>query len=315
MDQNNFFHVIIIGNGPAGCSAATYISRGNYKTLMFTGPIWGGHLVTTTTVYNYIGYVEIDGLKLMETMTQQAKSSGTTIKETIVKTVIFKTKKIKKHQIMTVNNEIYYSDVLIIATGAQHKHLDLPKSTELKNNGIYYCATCDGSLFRYDMNPVIVVGGGNTALTEALYLSGICKKVIVVHRRNTFRGEQFLINQILKKPNIDIQWDSEICQLIGKKTLEAIEIYNNKTKIKTTIITSAVFVAIGFFPNTDIFKNTKLKLQNGAYIKVNNKQQTNIKDVYAVGDVCDFNYRQAITAAGDGAKAAINILKDFNLIQ
>ena len=305
------FHVIIIGNGPAGCGAATYVGRGNRKTLMLTGVMWGGHLTTTTTVYNYIGYPQVDGLQLMELMMQQAKEAEVIIREELAIKVNFH-KEEDFHEVITSEGNIYRAPILIIATGAKHKHLPLPKNEEFRNCGVYHCATCDGTLFRYDETPVIVVGGGNTALTEALYLSSICKKIIIVHRRDKFRGEPFLINQVLQKSNIEIKWDTEITELKGDKNLKFITILNKKTQVTTIIETRALFIAIGFEPNTKMFENNHLALLEGGYIKVDNHQKTNIKGVYAAGDVCDFQYRQAITAAGDGAKAAMGALAELS---
>lgn len=304
------FHVIIIGNGPAGCGAATYVGRGNRKTLMLTGVMWGGHLTTTTTVYNYIGYPQVDGLQLMELMMQQAKESDVIIREELAIKVNFHQED-NWHEVITSEGNSYRAPIIIIATGAKHKQLPLSKSEEFRNCGIYYCATCDGTLFKNDTTPVVVVGGGNTALTEALYLSTICKKVIIIHRRDKFRGEPFLIKQVKQKSNIEIQWDTEITDLRGHKTLDAITITNTKTEATHIIETRAVFIAIGFEPNTKIFKNSHLELLEGGYIKVDNYQKTNMRGVYAAGDVCDFQYRQAITAAGDGAKAAMGALAEL----
>lgn len=304
---------IVIGNGPGGCGAAIYIARGNKKVLMFTGIMWGGHLTTTTDVYNYVGYPQINGLQLMENMMEQCEKCGVKIQQETVQQVIFNENNTKVHKIITTEGNIYYSKVIVIATGATHKHLDLARTKEFNNKGIYYCATCDGILFRDDEDPILVVGGGNTALTEALYLSNICKKIILIHRRDTFRGEPFLINEVKKRSNITILWDSEITELHGKDTLTSVTVTNNKTQHKQNIKTRAVFIAIGFSPNTTMFNGTNLELLEGGYIKVNPiNYSTNIPNVYAVGDVSDSIYRQAITAAGDGTKAAIDALKILN---
>ena len=174
--QINLYDVAVIGNGPAGCSSAVYASRGNKKVIMFTGELWGGLLTTTTDVYNYTGYTAIDGLKLMENIMDQVVSCGTTVYEEYVKEVIFSTNK-SPHKIITSSGNTYEAFVIIIATGAKHKHL--PIKHNFDNKGVYYCATCDGTLFRTNENPIVVVGGGSTALTEALYLASIVKKVIL----------------------------------------------------------------------------------------------------------------------------------------
>lgn len=314
MEKNsNIYHMAVIGNGPAGASASIYGSRANKKVIMFTGDLWGGHLTTTTDVYNYIGYKSIDGLKLMENIMEQAKECGVSIKEEYVTEVIFSENKKLPHKIITSHGNTYEAFIVIIATGAKHKHLNI-KGENFDNKGIYYCATCDGTLFTNNPNPIIVVGGGNTALTEALYLASIVKKVKLIHRRNQFRGEPFLVNKVENTPNIEILWDTELVELKGDSSLKSIIVTNNKTNEFSEINTNGVFIAIGFEPNSQMFKKTKLTLLEGGYIKTNFMNfRTNIPGVYAVGDVTDSIYRQAITGAGDGAKAAIDAIQYLNL--
>lgn len=313
--NQNLYDVVVIGNGPAGCSSSIYAARANKKVLILTGDLWGGLLTTTTEVYNYIGYKSVDGLKLMENMMEQVVACGATVKEEYVKEVVFSIDKRIPHKLITSHGNTYEAFVVIIATGAKHKHLPNVKGLNFDNKGVYYCATCDGTLFTNNPHPIVVVGGGSTALTEALYLASIVKKVILIHRRNEFRGEAFLVNQIKKTENIEILWDSELRELKGDSSLKSIIVENNKTKEFKEIETNGVFVAIGFEPNSQIFKNTKLHILNGGYIQVNLLNfRTNIFGVYAVGDVSDSIYRQAITGAGDGAKAAIDAIQYLNLI-
>jgi thioredoxin reductase (NADPH) len=313
MTNPNLYDVAVIGNGPAGCASSIYVSRGNKKVIMFTGELWGGYLTTTTQVYNYIGYKEIDGLKLMENMVEQAIVCGTIIKEEYVKEVIFSNDKKIPHKLITSHGNTYEAFVIIIATGAKHKHLPELKGPNFDNKGIYYCATCDGTLFKENPHPILVIGGGSTALTEALYLASIVKKVILIHRRNEFRGEHYLVEKVKNTPNIEILWDTELRELKGDNNLQSVIIENNKTKIFTEIQTNGVFIAVGFTPNSQIFQNSILKIHEGGYIVVNPINfRTNIPGVYAVGDVTDSIYRQAITGAGDGAKAAIDSLQYLN---
>jgi thioredoxin reductase (NADPH) len=314
--NEKIYDVAIIGNGPGGISAGIYTGRAKKSTIIFTGPTWGGHLTTTTLVYNYPGYKSIDGLKLIENMMDQLVEAGCLVNNSVIKEVIFSEKKGEPHKLFTSDGEEFQAFSIIIATGAKHKHLPVKKSEIFNNKGIYYCATCDGTLFANNKNPVIVVGGGNTALTEALYLSGICKKVILIHRRDEFRGEPFLVDEVKKTKNIEILWNTEVDSLEGDENenqLICIRVINNKTKTKTTIETNGVFIAIGFIPNSQIFKNTILGITEDGYIITDFLTlQTNIMNVYAVGDVTDKIYRQAITAAGDGCKAAINVIANTN---
>jgi thioredoxin reductase (NADPH) len=320
MNKNisNIFDVAVIGNGPGGITASIYTSRGQKKTIMFTGPMWGGYLTTTSDVENYTGYVKIDGLKLIENMMEQALACGVIVNETVITKVIFSHDQKKPHILINSNGEEFKALSIIIATGATHKHLEIEKNEQFENKGIYYCATCDGTLFKYNPYPVIVVGGGNTALTEALYLSGIVKKVILIHRRDEFRGEPLLIEKIKRTKNIEILWDTEVDSLHGdegEKRLISIDVINNKTKVKTNIQTNGVFIAIGFNPNSKIFKEEGLEITENGYIVTDPlTMKTNILRVYAVGDVTDQIYRQAIVAAGNGCKAGINVNTELNNI-
>lgn len=306
---------IIIGSGPAGCSGAVYAGRANKSAILFTGASAGGHLTTTTEVYNYTGYVKIDGPELMNAMMAQVEMSNVQVQYEVVTKVNFSMEiniKLRKHEVISATGATYTAPIVIIATGAKHKHLPLNNAHIFNNKGLYYCATCDGILFRND-DLIVVVGGGNTALTEALYLSAIGKKVIIIHRRDEFRGEPFLAKEVSSKNNIEILWNHEVVELCGESHLQYINVINNKTQVITKLFTRAVFIAIGFNPNTQIFNSTPLHLLEGGYIAINHENQTtNVPGVYAAGDVADLQFKQAITAAGDGAKAAIHGLMELN---
>lgn len=301
--------ILIIGSGAGGLSAATYAGRGLGEAngvYCLMGGLPGGQLTTTSLVYNFIGYREIDGFELMENCINQSKDAGAILSYEWAQEINFNYDGGFLHQVHTEKN-IYISPVIIIATGATHVKLPVEKEAVFKNSGVYYCATCDGPLFKN--KTVMVVGGGNTALTEALFLSTICKEVVLVHRRDEFRGEPFLITSVKNKENINIKYFFEIDSLEGQDILKSVIIKNNKTNEKETIKTEAVFVAIGFQPNTKILENTNIELED-FYLKTNPQNMaTNIPGVYGVGDVTDKIYRQAVTAAGDGAKAAMNALR------
>lgn len=301
--------MVIIGSGAGGLSAATYGARGmgqEKSVYCLMGSLPGGQLTTTDKVYNFIGYSEIDGFDVMQKCMEQSRNSGAILLYEWAQQIKCADVAKNLHEVHT-ESTIYKTPLIIIATGASHTKLPVKEEPIFRNKGIYYCATCDGPLFKNKR--VVVVGGGNTALTEALFLASICSEVILVHRRDQFRAEPFLIDKVRNTKNIILELFMEIKQLDGKEKLESILIENNQTEEQKRIYTNSVFVAIGFEPNVQVTHNTPIELIDG-YIKTNPaSMETNIEGIYAIGDVTDKIYRQAVTAAGDGAKAAINGLK------
>ncbi|BFI91033.1 thioredoxin-disulfide reductase [Enterobacterales bacterium endosymbiont of Anomoneura mori] len=302
--------LIIIGSGPAGYTAAIYSARANLKPLLITGLEIGGQLTTTEKIENWPGNKNnLTGKKLMERMKKHAEKFNTNIIFDYIKDT-----NLKNNPFILFGEYYKYScDSLIIATGATAKYLNIPSETNFKGKGVSTCATCDG--FIYKNKTVVVVGGGNTAIEETLYLSNIAKKVYLIHRSEKFKAEKILINRLKekqKKKNIFIYTNYIVEEIYGNKTgVTGIIIKNIKNKILKNFLVDGIFIAIGHKPNTDIFKN-QLNLING-FIKVKNtefnKTQTNISGIFAAGDVMDQYYRQAITSAATGCMAAIDAEK------
>ncbi|MDH3005024.1 MAG: thioredoxin-disulfide reductase [Candidatus Shikimatogenerans sp. JK-2022] len=296
---------IIIGSGPAGYSAAIYLARSNIKHLLYTGDIQGGQLITTTIVENYPGFSKgILGIKLMNEMYKQALKFGSIIKNNSI--LKLKIKK-PKHILYTDNGNKIITKSVIIATGSLPKKLNIKTEKKFIGLGISYCATCDGMIFKNKI--VAVIGGGDTALEESIYLSKICKKIYLIVRKNKFKGTIYLQKKIYKIKNIKILFNYKILKFIGVKKLQYIKLLNknNYTIIYKKI--PGVFIAIGYTPNTLIFKN-KIKMDKDGYIITYNKStKTNIPGIFAAGDVQDNKYKQAITSAGTGCMAAIDVEK------
>ncbi len=301
--------LIILGSGPAGWTAAIYAARANLSPLLITGMEPGGQLTTTTDVENWPGDAEgLQGPALMERMQQHAERFQTRVVTDHIHSVDF-----SKKPFVLNGNETYTCDAVIIATGASAKYLGLPSEKAFMGKGVSACATCDG--FFYRNQKVAVVGGGNTAVEEALYLSNIASHVTVIHRRDKFRSEKILADRLMKKTvenkgNISIEWHAETDEILGNDTgVTGIRIKNTQTGATKTIDVSGVFIAIGHSPNTAIF-NDQLAMNNG-YIKITsglagNATATSVPGVFAAGDVTDQIYRQAITSAGSGCMAALD---------
>ena len=306
--------LIILGSGPCGYSAAVYAARANLNPVIISGSSPGGQLMTTTDVDNWPGDpTGLQGPDLMARMKKHAERFNTTIINDHIDSVNLKIDSKNKNFTLT-GSKTYTCDSLIIATGAFAKYLGLQSEEQFKGKGVSACATCDGFFFRNQ--EVAVIGGGNTAMEEALYLSNIAKKVIIVHRRDEFRGEKILRQQVLqraKSSNIEIKWDSTLQEITGDKMgVTGIEIAHKNSKEITKIPLTGVFIAIGHAPNTKIFEN-QLNMEDG-YIKTKsglhgNATATNIPGVFAAGDVVDNIYRQAITSAGTGCMAALDAEK------
>ena len=296
-------NVLIIGSGPAGYTAAIYASRSGLNPTLISGLEPGGQLTITTDVENYPGFENpIQGPWLMEQMKKQAATFGTEIINDYVKNVDFN----KFPFVVETEKEVFHSYSIVIATGAKAKWLNIDGEKEFMGLGVSACATCDGFFFKN--KTVAVAGGGNTAVEEALFLSNLCKKVFIIHRRDKFRAEKILQDRLMKKDNIEILWNQEVKKVIGDKEnrcISGIEVFNNKNKTKTEMKIDGFFVAIGHAPATTLFK-TKIEMDDEGYIITSpDSTKTNIDGVFAAGDVTDKIYRQAVTAAGMGCMSAI----------
>jgi thioredoxin reductase (NADPH) len=299
--------LLILGSGPAGYTAAVYAARANLKPVLITGLEQGGQLMTTTEVDNWPGDVEgLLGPDLMDRMRRHAERFNTEIVFDHIHAADLKSRPFK----LTGDSGTYTCDALIIATGASAKYLGLPSEEAYKGKGVSGCATCDG--FFYKGQKVAVVGGGNTAVEEALYLSNIASHVTVVHRRDKFRAEAIMIDKLMAKArggNIAVEWNSEVDEVLGdNKVVQGVRIKDNTGKTKTLEV-DGVFIAIGHSPNTQIFEG-QLDMKGG-YIKTHggtegNATATSVPGVFAAGDVQDHVYRQAVTSAGTGCMAALD---------
>jgi len=294
--------VVIIGSGPAGYTAAVYAARANLAPVMFTGIQPGGQLMLTTLVENYPGFVDgIDGPPLMETFKAQALRFGTEMIADDVTEVDFSSRPFK----VKSDDAAVEADTVIIATGASSKLIGLPNESKLMGRGVSTCATCDGFFFK-DQN-IMVVGGGDSAMEEALYLSRLGRQVQVVHRRDSLRASKIMQERALKNPKIEFIWDTGVEDVLdpAKGKVTAVRLKNLKTGAQWETPVDGLFVAIGHQPNTAIFKG-KIDLHPNEYVKVMpGTTQTSVPGVFAAGDVADFTYRQAVTAAGTGCMAAL----------
>jgi len=294
--------VIIIGSGPAGYTAAVYAARANLAPLMLTGAQYGGQLMLTTLVENYPGFVEgILGPELMETMQKQAAHFGTEMIPQDVTAVDFS----RRPLVVEAGEQRFEANAVIIATGASAKLLGLPAESKLMGRGISTCATCDGFFFK-DQN-IMVVGGGDSALEEALYLSRLGRRVDVVHRRDALRGSKIMQERAFKNPKIEFLWNTVVDDIldVDKGKVTGVRLRNVKTDAREERAVDGLFVAIGHQPNTQIFRG-QVELLPNDYVKVKpGTTQTSVPGVFAAGDAQDFTYRQAVTAAGTGCMAAL----------
>jgi thioredoxin reductase (NADPH) len=299
--------LIIIGSGPAGYTAAVYAARAALDPVIIAGVEVGGQMTTTTDVDNWPGDNEgVQGPELMERMKLHAERFGTQLIYETVNAVDFSQRPFR----LTGDNATYTADAVIIATGASARYLGLPTEEAYKGRGVYACATCDG--FFYRNQPVAVIGGGNTAVEEALYLSNIASKVSVVHRRNEFRAEKILSNRLLDKSrggNVEILWDHVLDEVIGNEQgVTGIRIADTKSDARQELAVHGLFIAIGHTPNTGVFES-QIEM-DGGYIVVDKSgpyaTATSVEGVFAAGDVADPIYRQAVTSAGAGCMAALD---------
>ena len=294
------FDIVIIGAGPSGYTAGIYCSRAGYDTLILSGILPGGQLVNTTEVENYPGFENgIMGPDLMIDMRKQCQRMGTTIVDDEAVDVDFRRRPLK---VLTASEE-YEGRAIIIATGANPRKLGLKGEETFGGRGVSYCATCDGPFFRNQ--ELVVVGGGDSAIEEATFLTKFATTVHLIHRRNELRASKVMQERALNNPKIEFHWDSAVTDIKGDQKMQQAVLKNLKTGEESTLDAGGLFVAIGHEPNTKLFKN-QIDLDGEGYIVLKNKTHTNVEGVFAAGDVHDRSYRQAITAAGYGCMAAID---------
>jgi len=295
--------VIILGSGPAGLTAAIYTCRENLKTLVITGSQPGGQLILTREVENYPGFPEpVLGPELMHRTRAQAERVGAEFINGEATSVDFSKKPFK----VMVQDQTFEARSIIVATGALAKTLGLTSEKKLRGKGVSYCATCDGYFFKD--RGVAVVGGGDTAVEEALFLTKLAKKVFLVHRREVLRASKILQEKAFKNEKITFVWNSILEEILGDERVRGLRLRNVKSGNVSEIECEGVFIAVGYQPNTAIFKG-QIELDERGYVVTRNETETDIKGVFAAGDVCDPKYRQAVTAAGSGCKAAIDVGK------
>lgn len=300
---DSLYDVIIIGSGPAGLTAAIYTSRARLETLVIGGATWGGQLMLTSDVDNYPGFPDgILGPELMSKMRKQAERFGAKILFEDVTSVDFSSRPFK----ISVGDKSFEAKAVIIATGASAKWLGLPSEARLRGRGVSSCATCDAPFFRD--KKTVVVGGGDTAMDEALALTKYAREVTIVHRRGQLRASKILQEWVFANKKINFVWNSVVEDILGEDRVEAVKLKNVQTGEVTTFPTDAVFVAIGHKPNTDVFRG-QIDLDENGYVIVHNETKTSVEGVFAAGDIQDYRYKQAVTSAGSGCKAAIDAEK------
>ena len=296
-------NVVIVGSGCAGWTAALYAARANLRPLVLTGRQPGGLLTTTTIVENYPGFPEgVDGYELMTRMQKQAERFGARAQFGTLEAADLS----KRPFALTVDGERVDAQTLVIATGASHRHLGLENEHRLENKGVTYCATCDGALPMFRNQPLVVVGGGDSACEEALYLTRFGAVVYLIHRRDSLRASKIMAGRALSNPKIKPVWDSIVTDVLEAKQdkVTGVCVKNVKTNAESVIDCAGVFVAIGHVPNTQLFKGV-INLDANGYIVPKNGAATNVPGVFVAGDCADHIYRQAVTAAGTGCAAAI----------
>ena len=296
--------VVIIGTGCAGLTAALYTARANLNPLVLTGIMPGGLLTTTSIVENFPGFPKgIDGYELMTRMQKQAERFGARVQFATVESVDLS----KKPYSLIIDGEKVEAETIIIASGAGHRHLGLESEDLLEKKGVTYCATCDGALPTFRNQPLVVVGGGDSACEEATYLTRFGSVVYLIHRRDTLRASQIMAERTLSNPKIKPIWDSVVTEVLDVKQdkVTGVRVKNLKTNAESTIDCAGVFVAIGHVPNTQLFKGV-VDMDDNGYVSRKEGSQTNVPGVFVAGDCSDHVYRQAITAAGMGCAAGID---------
>jgi thioredoxin reductase (NADPH) len=301
--QEKTFDVVIVGSGPAGLTAALYAARADLNPIIFEGPEPGGQLMQTTDVDNFPGYPDgVMGPQMMEDFRNQAKRFGADCRYGFVNDIDFSKRPYK----LTVDEETtVFAKAVIVATGASAKWLDIPSEKRLKGKGVSACATCDGAFFRNEH--VIIVGGGDTAMEEATFLTKFARKVTVLHRREELRASKAMQQRAFENEKIEFLWNTELEEILGDPVVDGVKVYNNKTE-ETSVLddVTGVFIAIGHKPNTDLFKGV-LEMDDVGYIITEGQStRTNMPGIFACGDAMDPIYRQAVTAAGTGCRAALD---------
>lgn len=296
--MEKIYDVIVIGGGPAGYTSAIYTSRSGFDTLVLEKFSAGGQMTQTTQIDNYPGFPEgVDGFELGTKMREGAERFGAKTVQAEVLEVNLK----DKIKTIKTPDEILLAHSVIIATGAEHRHLGLENEEILIGKGVGYCAACDGMF--YKGKTAIVIGGGNSAAADALLLSKICKKVIVVHRRDTLRAEKVYHEPLLKAPNVEFEWNSTVCEILADNKVTGVKIKNIADGMEKEILTDGVFISIGRNPQTELFKG-QLDIDEKGYIIADETTKTNIGGVFAAGDVRTKPVRQIVTATADGASAS-----------
>ena len=299
----NFYDVIIIGSGPAGFTAGIYTSRAKLKTLIISGSLPGGQLMTTSEVENYPGFPNgIFGPELMMNMRQQAERFATTIIDDEVLKVDFK----KRPFLISTHSETYEGRAILLCTGASPRKLGIDGEQEFGGRGVSYCATCDGPFFKGE--EIAVIGGGDTAIEEATFLTKFGKAVKIIHRRDFLRASKILQEKAFENSKIQFIWNNVVTRISGNKKIESIDVKNLTTGKTQNLSVGGLFVAIGHEPNTSIFKD-QLELDDKGYVVLKENTKTSVEGVFAAGDVHDYRYRQAVTAAGFGCMAALDVEK------
>ena len=296
------YEVIVIGSGPAGLTGALYTSRANLKTLVVAGTVPGGQLMITTDVENFPGFPEgILGPELIQKLRKQSAKFGATIVDKNVIRVNFKE---EPFRVYTEDEEEYIGRAILIATGSEARKLGLENELKFTGKGLSYCATCDGFFFKD--KKIAVIGGGDSAMEESLFLTRFASKVTLIHRRDKFRASKIMQERVFKNEKISILWNKIVIQLKGDTRLNTIRLKDTVSGVESDMEVDGLFVAIGHEPATKIFQGI-IDLDEKGYIRLKDKTMTNIEGVFAAGDVCDPRYRQAITAAASGCMAAIDI--------
>jgi thioredoxin reductase (NADPH) len=302
-DAKNLYDVIIIGSGPAGFTSGIYTSRAKLKTLIITGSLPGGQLMTTSEVENYPGFPNgIFGPELMMNMRQQAERFGTTVVDDEVLKVDFKNRPF----LISTHSESYEGRAILLCTGASPRKLGIDGEQEFGGKGVSYCATCDGPFFKGE--EIAVIGGGDTAIEEATFLTKFGKSVKIIHRRDFLRASKILQEKAFENSKIQFIWNHVVTRIGGNKKIESIDIKDLTTGKIQNLSVGGLFVAIGHEPNTSIFKD-QLELDDKGYVVIKDSTRTSVEGVFAAGDVHDYRYRQAVTAAGFGCMAALDVEK------